>query len=92
VRLMIDNKEKGLFFPQNEEYVKTSGMVELIAEVHGKKIKMTRIFNPVLRVISSKIKFINKVFGNLVYDKIISEYKSHYFMRTIEESIKETER
>ena len=92
VRLMIDNKEKGLFFPQNEEYVKTSEMVELIAEVHGKKIKMTRIFNPVLRVISSKIKFINKVFGNLVYDKIISEYKSHYFMRTIEESIKETER
>ena len=83
VRLMIDNKEKGLFFPQNEEYVKTSGMVELIAEVHGKKIKMTRIFNPVLRVISSKIKFINKVFGNLVYDKIISEYKSHYFMRTM---------
>ena len=92
VRLMIDNKEKGLFFPQNEEYVKTSEMVELIAEVHGKKIKMTRIFNPVLRVISSKIKFINKVFGNLVYDKIISEYKSYYFMRTIEESIKETER
>jgi nucleoside-diphosphate-sugar epimerase len=38
IKLMIDNKESGLFFPQNKEYVKTSEMVKLIAEVHGKKI------------------------------------------------------
>ena len=38
IRLMIDNEESGLFFPQNREYVKTSEMVKLIAEVHGKKI------------------------------------------------------
>src|SRR5690625_3112032 len=36
IRLMIDHKESGLFFPQNKEYVKTSEMVRLIAEVHGK--------------------------------------------------------
>ncbi|WP_315969461.1 NAD-dependent epimerase/dehydratase family protein [Oceanobacillus massiliensis] len=37
IRLMVDNKERGLFFPQNREFVKTSEMVKYIAEVHGKK-------------------------------------------------------
>jgi UDP-glucose 4-epimerase len=34
IRVMIENGESGLFFPQNKEYVKTSEMVRLIAEVH----------------------------------------------------------
>ena len=32
IRLMIDNKESGLYFPQNKEYVCTSDMVKLIAK------------------------------------------------------------
>lgn len=32
LRVMIDHEEKGLFFPQNKEYVKTSEMVRNIAE------------------------------------------------------------
>ena len=35
VKIMIDQEESGLFFPQNAEYIKTSEMVRLIAEVHG---------------------------------------------------------
>ncbi len=38
IRLMIKNEESGIFFPQNAEYVQTSEMVRLIAEVHGKKL------------------------------------------------------
>ena len=38
VRLMIENEERGLFFPQNREYVKTSEMVRLIAEAVGREI------------------------------------------------------
>ena len=37
VRLIIENNEKGLFYPQNEEYVKTFDMVKTVAKVHGKK-------------------------------------------------------
>src|SRR5699024_7946352 len=37
IRLLIDNDDFGIFFPQNEEYVKTSNMVRTISEVHGKK-------------------------------------------------------
>ncbi|TAH75068.1 MAG: NAD-dependent epimerase/dehydratase family protein, partial [Anaerolineaceae bacterium] len=46
IKLIIDNEEDGLFFPQNEEYVKTSELVKTIAEAHGKKIMLTKIFNP----------------------------------------------
>lgn len=49
IRLMIDNEERGIFFPQNKEYVRTSELVKLIAEAHGKNIILTKIFNWVLR-------------------------------------------
>ena len=92
IKLMIDNKESGLFFPQNKEYVKTSEMVKLIAEVHGKKIWMTRIFNPVLRLMFG-IGIVNKVFGNLVYEQSMSDYdKVNYRIRLFEESIELTEK
>jgi hypothetical protein len=48
-------------------------MVLAIAHVHGKKIMMTKIFNPVLRLMFG-IGTVNKVFGNLVYDKTLSNY------------------
>lgn len=44
VRLIIENNESGIFFPQNEEYVKTSVLVKEIAKVHGKRVFLTRIF------------------------------------------------
>jgi nucleoside-diphosphate-sugar epimerase len=91
IKLMIDNEERGLFFPQNAEYVKTSEMVRLIAEVHGKKIKMVEAFNPLLRLMGEKVGLVNKVFGNLVYEKGMSEYKEGYWVRDLKESIVATE-
>jgi UDP-glucose 4-epimerase len=89
---MIDYEESGLYFPQNKEYVKTSELVKTIAEVHGKKIMMTRVFNPVLRLMFG-IGIVNKVFGNLVYERSMSDYdKANYRIRTFEESIKLTEK
>jgi nucleoside-diphosphate-sugar epimerase len=92
LRLLIDNEDCGLFFPQNKEYVKTSEMVKQIAEVHGKKIKLTRIFNPVLISIGYKIGIVNKVFGNLTYDQNLSNYKFNYIVRDLKESILESEK
>lgn len=92
IRLMIDNEENGLFFPQNKEYVKTSEMVRLIAEAHGRKIRLTKVFNPALRMMHS-LSVVNKVFGNLVYDMAISEYdKNDYRIRDFRESIEMTEK
>lgn len=92
LKVVIDYEETGLFFPQNKEYVKTSEMVKLIGTVHGKKIKLTKAFNPFIKLLF-KLDFVNKVFGNLVYEKNLSNFtKSDYQIRTQEESIKLTER
>lgn len=92
IKLMINHEETGIFFPQNAEYVKTSEMVRLIAEVHGKKIKLTKAFNWLVNLLSLKIPIVNKVFGNLVYKESMSTYeKENYRIRDLRESIKLTE-
>lgn len=89
---MIENEESGLFFPQNAEYVRTSELVRLIAELHGKKIWITKLFNPIVRLFYG-IDVVNKAFGNLVYEKSMSEYdKVNYRIRNLEESIELTEK
>lgn len=91
IRLMIKNEECGIFYPQNREYVKTSEMVKLIAEAHGKKIKLTKGFNPLLKFMGDFVGTVNKAFGNLVYEKDISEYKENYRVMNLRDSIRATE-
>lgn len=91
IKFMIDNDESGLFFPQNNDYVNTSELVKTIAEFHGKKIFMTRIFNPIIQLMFG-IGVVNKVFGNLIYEESMSAYESaNYRIRNFRESIKITE-
>ncbi|MBU5343518.1 NAD-dependent epimerase/dehydratase family protein [Caldifermentibacillus hisashii] len=92
IRLIIDNRESGTFYPQNREYVKTSEMVKIIAEVYGKKIRLTKLFNPLIILTVKKIDVINKMFGNLVYKKDMSNYKINYQIRELSETIKLTEK
>jgi UDP-glucose 4-epimerase len=92
IKVMMDYEESGLYFPHNKEYVKTSELVKTIADVHGKKIMMTRVFNPVLKLMFG-IGIVNKVFGNLLYEKSMSDYdKANYRIRDFRESIELTEK
>jgi UDP-glucose 4-epimerase len=92
VKLIIDFEESGIFFPQNKEYVKTSGLVREIAEAHNKRIYLTKILNPIIKALFG-INVIKKIFGNLTYDKSLSQYsKGTYQIRGFEESIVLTER
>ena len=68
VKECIDFERNGLFFPQNEEYTNTSEMVKIIAETHGKKMKLTKVFNWAIRIMPGNT--VKKVFGNLVYEKV----------------------
>ena len=92
VRLMVENEESGIFFPQNAEYSNTSEMVKMIGAVHGKKVRLVKGFTWVLKILSIFTGLINKAFGNLVYEDKISEYKQEYRKFTLMESIEETER
>ncbi len=91
IRVIIDNEKTGTFFPQNNDYVKTSDLVKTISKIHGKRIWMTSLFNPVIKMMF-KISIINKVFGNLVYEKSLSRCDGMvYCIRSFEESIALTE-
>lgn len=91
IRLVIVNEESGIFFPQNREYVKTAEMVKLIAEAHGKKIILTKVFNPALMAMGNFVGAVNKAFGNLVYEKNMSEYTENYRVGDLRESVMMTE-
>lgn len=92
VKIVIDNEERGLFFPQNKEFVKTSEMVRMISEIHGKPIKLIKFLNPILYLLRNRIRIMNKVFGDLVYDKKLSIHPENYQIRNLKESISLTER
>jgi nucleoside-diphosphate-sugar epimerase len=91
IRLIIDNNDAGLFFPQNKEYVKTSELVRCIARVHNKKIYFIKWFNLFLNLLVDDVNIINKLFGNLVYEQDMSDYKEPYRTQSLEESIIRTE-
>lgn len=71
---IIDLDKKGVYFPQNKEYVATADMVQKIGEANNKKIKKITYFNWLIILLSyfpGKIGIlVNKAFGSLVYEKM----------------------
>lgn len=96
ISLMIDNEESGVFFPQNSQYVRTSEMVKMIGEARGKRVRTVKVFNPFLRLMGrlggKPGGIVNKAFGNMVYDKEMSEYRDAYQIYGLEESVELTEK
>lgn len=91
VRLIIKNEDTGVYCPQNAEYVSTCDLVTEISLVRGKKIGTTGAFNPLIRIMIKFSNTINKMFGDFVYDKDLSEYKENYQIIGFEKSIELTE-
>ena len=91
VRLMIENEEQGIFWPQNEEYSNTTELVSMIAAAHGKKILLIPGLSWALKILSYVTGLVNKAFGSLAYEKEMSWYRVPYCRKSLAESIKETE-
>ena len=91
VRLIIENSERGIFWPQNGEYTNTSDIVRMIAESHGKNIALIRGFEIPLKIAAKFSGLINKAFGSLAYDMSLSGYRENYRLYTLRESITDTE-
>ena len=91
VRLVVDNEEQGIFWPQNDEYTNTSEMVKMIAQVHDKRVVMIRGLNWALKLMSHVTGLVNKAFGSLCYDHEMSHYKQEYCVVNLTDSIRETE-
>jgi UDP-glucose 4-epimerase len=82
---LIDNESDGIFLPQNSEYVNTTELVRYVRECYGKRLRTTRMFNPIIRFLLKRMSVFNKVFGNLCYVKQGNE--SEYGVVGFEESI-----
>jgi UDP-glucose 4-epimerase len=91
VRLMIDNEESGIFWPCNKEWSNTSELVRMIAECHGKKVRLVPGFGWALKGMSHVTGYVNKAFGNLAYEKNLGDYKVEYRLYSLKQSIRETE-
>lgn len=93
LRLLAESGKGGIFFPQNAEYVSTAEMVKEIAGANGKKIRLCKILNPLVRLgayLPGKFgKLINKAFGNLTIDRALGQgegiagYQKYSFRESI---------
>lgn len=91
VRLMVENEEQGIFWPQNAEYSNTTELVQKIAQAHGKKILLIPGFGWALKLLSHVTKLVNKAFGSLSYEQSLSVYCENYCLTDLAKSIAETE-
>ena len=92
VRLMIENEESGIFWPQNGEYSNTTELVQLIAQAQGKKILLIKGFGWALKLMSRVTGLVNKAFGSLSYDMEMSSYRQPYQRTSLTESVQLTEK
>ena len=69
VRLMVENGEQGIFWPQNAEYSNTTELVKLIAKANGKAIVIIPGLTWALKLLSHVTGLVNKAFGSLSYEQ-----------------------
>ena len=74
IHLITKTNKRGIYMPQDEDYICTSKLVKDIATASGRNLFLTRVFNPIIRLFSKKIYFFNKVFGSVAYKMEISNY------------------
>ncbi|PEZ83310.1 MULTISPECIES: NAD-dependent epimerase/dehydratase family protein [Bacillaceae] len=74
IRLLIEGKSEGVFFPQNKEYINTAELVQLIANQNSRKIISLKSLAYGVKLIGKEMRIVNKVFGSLVIDSSLSEH------------------
>lgn len=91
VRILIEERKQGTFWPQNREYSNTSELVKMIAQLHGKKVHLLHGMTLPLKILRRFVPAINKAFGSLSYDRTISEEMEDNRWFSLEESLGRTE-
>ncbi len=88
VKKIIDYKEYGIFYPQNNEYMQTSEILRFTRDALGKKTISLKLFNPLIRLLTKKSNLFKKTYGNKTYDLALSSNdKLKYSLVDVEESI-----
>ena len=91
IRLLVKNRENGIFFPQNRSYVNTSELVSEIKKSQGEYILLLPGFNWLVKALGCYIPTFNKLFSTLVYSEEMSVYSEDYQLVSFSKSIQQTE-
>lgn len=71
---VVVKEKSGIYHLQDREYVETSKLVGYMRKANGKGILYVKKFNPFISTAVKSIGTVEKVFGNYVYVKRISQY------------------
>lgn len=88
VKQLILHEMEGIVYPQNGEYADTVEIIRYYAKANGKKIWITKLFNPFIWLLGDHVRSIGKMFSNSTYDMDMSEYPFEYRVVSLEESFK----
>ncbi|MBK2093295.1 NAD-dependent epimerase/dehydratase family protein [Francisella philomiragia] len=66
---IISNNYVGIFLPQDDKYFCTSEFIKEYRQKMGKKTYLIAVFNSLIKLLATKIGFLNKVFGSMIYKK-----------------------
>ena len=96
IRLLIEDGESGVYFPQNAAYGSSAELLIQIRKLQGKKTYLWSWWNPPVRVLAKLPgrggKLLRKIFGTFVYEMDMSKLLENYQLVDFEESIRRTER
>ena len=87
VQQIIDREDRGIFCPQDPEYVNTSAMVQAIAAAQGKHLALVPGFSWAFHLLRHLTGAVDKAFGSLVYDKSLSELEEDYRIASFPDSV-----
>lgn len=88
---LIKSGEGGLYFPQEPAYVNTSEMVRLIAQCHGRRLRLVPGLDRLIHRIAPRVQLVGKLFGSLTYDQDMSRAFLSPNALSLEQTIRLTE-
>lgn len=88
VRWAIKNELNGTFYPQNKELSDTVEIVKFFANEAKHKVYLCKWLNPLVRLASSFLQPVNKMFATYYYDMSMSKMDFDYQVVSLKESLK----
>ena len=87
VKQLIIHDMNGIVYPQNAEYSDTVEIVRYYAKANGKKLWITSLFNPIIRLLGNHVRALGKMFSDSTYDMEMSRYDFDYQIVSFKDSL-----
>ena len=90
LRMVIDNSDVGVFFPQNREYANTTEMAEIMTDVLGRRLFFSRLAGLAVSLLMHVSGMARKAFSTLIYqdcEKHDFRYCTETFVDSLRDSV-----